>query len=367
MRGKLLYVLLFSVIIFTMLSLPSFAESVIPDEFVNGLPDEIKGYMPNTDSYDEFIKSSDTKSILSFTGEVFKAAVNKISGTVIKLVCIILVSSIAECLSKAFNQSVPEICTWIFTLCIAVCTYTLLLELFGSVQDYFEGMNKLITVIGTAMSGIYISGGGSSSAVASAAGTAIIMTVIEKICMVYLLPILRICYAVSISSYISGAVNLKRFSAFIRKCFITVLVLLMTVVTVTLAFQTSLAASSDSVAVRSLRYVTMNTVPIVGGAVGESLRTIASGLSLTKNLCGSYGIIAVLVLALFPIVSLLITKLAFSLCEVFASVFGSYENTGIITDIISLINFMIAIVALFAVVFIIIISLFMKTALAISG
>ena len=160
---------------------------------------------------------------------------------------------------------------------------------------------------------------------------------------------------------------MKKISDFMRKCFLTLLIFMMTVVTVMFAFQTAITASADSVAVRSLRYVAINSIPIVGGAVGESLRTLTAGLKLSKSVCGTYGVVAVIIMSLAPLINLAATKFAISLSESVSSLFAEGESLEVLSESRRIIDSMMAVVALFGIVFIFMISVFINTGIAISG
>ena len=366
MKKTILFMLCF-IILCAFVGFSSYAKEPDPMEYIDklgeALPEEVEKHI-NTERVENI---ADSGKIISLSGALFSDAIKALSGTFLKITLVILISSVAQIISSAFHVKMPDICTWVASVCVSVAVYSVLEGVFSSVEAYLENVNKFMTAMGGVGSALYLLGGNIRTSVASVGATAAITLIIEKICIKYLVPIMRISFASSLAFSISRSENMKKISDFMRKCFLTLLIFMMTVVTVMFAFQTAITASADSVAVRSLRYVAINSIPIVGGAVGESLRTLTAGLKLSKSVCGTYGVVAVIIMSLAPLINLAATKFAISLSESVSSLFAEGESLEVLSESRRIIDSMMAVVALFGIVFIFMISVFINTGIAISG
>lgn len=354
-----------SFIFVALLSCSTYGESYI-DTLKEAVPDEVKEYLPDNNTNDSGQLSINSEHVISVAQGMLKKSLTKSVRISVKLIAIILTVAVSNTVAEAFSTTMPDICRFVGVLCASAISYSTLYSLFSDVNGYFIKINDFMSVLSGVMGAIYVSGGNSVGAIASASAIGVIMLIVEKICMGVLIPTMRLCFAASVASSVSSGINLTKLSSFIRKCFTTVIIFLMTVVTITLAFQTSISASADSVAVRSLRFAALKTIPIIGGGIGESLRNISSGLSLTKSICGGYGIAVIVITALLPLTSLFAAKIAFSFTDTVTHMFSLRSPSFILSEICGIIDFLIATVALTAIVFIIAVTLFMNTTAALS-
>ena len=359
---KFVFVIILSILFITLGSYPCLAGET--DNIVNSTPDEITEYLPSGSSTEDIVKSTDASYVVSLFSKLIKSAFSKVSETLLYLLGCIFITSIINLVFETLGKKGTEICKFISTVFITTAVYTLICGVFDSVAQYLEKLSGFISSLAAAMGAIYVSGGNASAAISNSSGVAAILIVVEKICIRYLIPLLKICFALGIASSISG-VRLNKFSSMIKKGFISVTVLLMTIITITLAFQTSISSSADSVAVRSLRFVALKSIPVVGGGIGEALRTVSAGLELTKSVTSAYGVIVILVMALIPLSELFSLKISLSLSEALSSLIAVNGQDGILSEAISLIDFLISLVAIVSLVFLIVISLFMSTSSAI--
>ena len=82
-----------------------------------------------------------------------------------------------------------------------------------------------------------------------------------------------------------------------------------------LAFQSILASSADSVAIRTVKYTASSSLPFVGGTLASTLGALHASLSLLRGMLGGSAVIALLALLLPPIIEILLLRIALSLSE----------------------------------------------------
>ena len=131
----------------------------------------------------------------------------------------------------------------------------------------------------------------------------------------------------------------------------------MTLLLALLSSQNTLCAAADSTGARTAKLVSSTIIPTVGGSVGETLRTVASGVQYLKSVVGISGIFFILLL-------LLPTLLAFLLGSGVAEILGCEGEGKLLGELGSVYGCMTSVVAMTSVMFILALNLFVRTATA---
>ena len=272
---KIVLVLIFSLFFLSFTSYNVFAKE--ENDIVSNTPNEVTEYLPSEGTAEDIVSATDSSYLISLFGKLLNAAFIKISKMLLILVGCIFFTSIINLIFETIGKKGSEVCRFVSTVFISTSVYSLVVNVFDDVVLYLEKLSGFISSLGLAMGAIYLSAGNASVALANSSGITALLIVVEKFCITYLIPLLRICFAIAIASSVCG-VKLNKFSSLLKKGYISITVILMTIITITLAFQTSISSSADSVAVRSLRFAAIKSIPFVGGGIGEALRTVSAGL-----------------------------------------------------------------------------------------
>ena len=141
----------------------------------------------------------------------------------------------------------------------------------------------------------------------------------SQLAVVFLSPVCGTVMGLSVTGAIHPELNISRLAELIKKVSVWGLGLLMTVFMSILSAQTFVRNAADSVLIRTAKFAVSSGVPIVGGTISDA------SLSLLHSGIGTYGIIAVLVMILPPLITVALYRLALSVAEAFSSVFGIKE------------------------------------------
>ena len=139
----------------------------------------------------------------------------------------------------------------------------------------------------------------------------------------------------------------------------------MTLLVMLLSVQTTLSAAADGTAARAAKMVASSVIPIVGGSVSETLRTVASGVQYIKSVVGVGAIALIIILLLPTLVSLVLTRLAFIISGCVADMLGCESESRLLGELGGVWGCMIAVVSMTAVMFILALSIFIKSAVAV--
>ena len=108
----------------------------------------------------------------------------------------------------------------------------------------------------------------------------------------------------------------------------------------------------------------LGLIPIVGGALGDTFRTVALGVAFLKSTVG-VGVMIVLFLMLLPVlISLLLSRLSFRLSLTVAELLGCDIESRLLHELVGIYGTIIAVVSMCAVFLIFALTLFVKVAAA---
>lgn len=174
-----------------------------------------------------------------------------------------------------------------------------------------------------------------------------------KIASEVLVPVISVCMAMNIIDAVNPSFSLSSVTGLLKKWTSLLLGLMMTVFTGLLSIQSIVGTSADTLGVKTAKFVVSNFVPIVGSAVADAYTTMRSGLGLLKGTAGAFGIIALCVILLPPVIETACLYLAMTAGKAAAELFGAKELGRFFGGAASLLAMTGAVLACFAVMFVI--------------
>lgn len=329
----------------------------LPEEVVESLPegmDELAG------SPEKIVELFGSDYIIDLSAGLLRSAFASSVKTFAFIAAIVLISTLLSSVGNAFSPSGTGTQVWSLagSLCIGCCAYSMIWSHVESVISFSQNISSFMKSLAVAVSGVCLSAGEVTSAGVHSVWIFSAVAVAEELCGNILLPIMQISFSAILASSTISGVNISRLVQMIRNVFTSLLVFFMTVISVILAFQTVVAHSSDSLTMRGVRYAISHSVPIIGGLVSDSARTLATSFSLMKNSIGFIGIAVIIVISLYPLVGLIASKYSLQLASSFSSMVCEDKSTVFLDESVKMINFLISIVALLDVAFIFCVSVF---------
>lgn len=231
----------------------------------------------------------------------------------------------------------------------------------NSVRTGLEDISAFMLTYIPVFSGVVASG----SAVASASGYYTVMFVlcelITYISANLLLPFTGVVFALNIVGSINGSIDLQGLSSSIKNLTKWILTALMTVFTAVLSLKGIANAQIDSVASKTMRFAASSFIPIVGGSVSEAYSAIYGSLGMIKSGVGIFGIGAVAVITLRPVIAAAAYKLIISIGAVIADLFGQRRVAGLLRGLGGVLDIALGIIIVMAMIFIISTAVIMLT------
>ena len=236
-----------------------------------------------------------------------------------------------------------------------------------AVTVYFGRLYDVCLAMLPVMGAILAMGGSGMAAVATHGGFLLVLGALEAFVGQAFGGIAGMSLAMTAANAVSVKFRLSAVARAVRKCF----GIFFGVITAALGFIISLkigiAAAGDSMAMRGAKIFASNAIPIVGSAVGDSLKTLVTALSYIKSVSGAVGIVVILLLVLPVFLNIWLFRAGLILLSGAAEMLGCDRERDLLSGVVSVYGYMLAVVAVTAVIFIIMITLFSKTALAFGG
>lgn len=201
--------------------------------------------------------------------------------------------------------------------------------------------------------GISAAAGNAASSLSYNAIVLLIAEVSVNIASDMLMPVISVCMAMNIIDAVNPTFSLSSVTGLMKKMTALFLGFGMTVFTGLLSIQSIVGASADTLGVKAAKFVVSNFVPVVGSAVADAYSTMRSGLGLLRGAAGAFGIIALCVTLLPPVLETLCLYLAMTAGEAAAEMFGVKELGTFFKGAASVLSLTAAVLACFGVMFVI--------------
>jgi stage III sporulation protein AE len=221
-------------------------------------------------------------------------------------------------------------------------------------------MNALIA----ALCGIFLLSGNTGVALVGSTWMGMLLTVAEKLCYSLFFPLMQISFGGTLVTSVSPELNLRPILGFLRKICTTLLIIFMTVITLILSFQTQLAAAADSLSMRGIKFAASNMIPMIGGLFSDTLRTVATSLSLVKSTAGLVGLLGLIVSLMVPLTVLFTARYSLSLAGTAAELLDAGKLKPLLEEADKLIGFLISVLLMFGVFYLIMLGVLIHTASA---
>ncbi len=321
-------------------------EKYIPEEALKLLPGGIF----------EYGAAADKLSPKYFFGLFLDTIKKATGGAVIELgglAALVIISSLLHNMTKSSRVGgLDSGFSAVSGLCVCISVFGGMVTLFEMTEGYLKALSNFASVITPAITALYIAGGNITAGAVSRTGLLLSITVLENINARILYPILQISLALALARAVSPKLKLGTLSGFIKGVLGTGIGITVAAISAIVAFQNTLAGAADSLTARAVKFAAASFIPIVGGAVSEAVRTVSGSISYLRTTVGGIGIAVIVVIALPPFVSLMVTRINLALAASLADLLGCERECAVIKEAGGLVNYLIALVSLMAVLFV---------------
>lgn len=342
------------------------------DGFISAIPDDVAPLLP------EDIFSNDITEYSAGGEELaepqgFFGILMKMLGFCMKdalmmfarLIALVLLSAVAHAMFSSVGSSLLKEA---FGFCTTAAIVTAVIgeqaEMIKMADAFLERLltlvNSMIPLVGV----LYAAGGNVSTAASGTASLSFFLSVCENLCGLTLMPAVGICLAFSAASAFSSHLSLGEISATFKRIYTYGLGLLMAIMSLVMTVQNQLSAKADSLGARAAKYALGSFIPVVGGTVGDSFRTVAASVEYIRSTVGGIAILVILLLLLPPLISLALGRSAVNITSAVAKMLGCEQEGRLLSEIGNVYGYMIAVCSICSVVFIYALTLFVRCSAA---
>lgn len=375
MVGRIAAVLLVLVSFF---ALPGAAEEGMPDlqapldEFYAAIPETVRDGLPEA-MFDASMPDADAVreagSLSAWLDRVRASLADALpsSGRLLGQLCLcLLFAAIFGVICTAFDGGrVGETAQLLGRLCTAWLLFDAQLHQLEVIGACLRQMRLILGAMLPVLAAILASGGNAGTASAGCGSLLLFLTLGENLCTGIIFPLIAASTGLAAVGWLPDGNRLRGIAVCLKRITIWGLGLFGAVFSAVLAFQTILAAGADSVAARTVKFAVSSAVPVIGGVVGETVRTVASGLSYLKDTVGLMGILVLALLALPPLVGLLLHRAAVILGGAVADLLGCSGEKKLFDEFAGVGGTLLALLCVALLCFIFALVLFVRVTLAV--
>lgn len=306
------------------------------------------------------------RDLYAETVEILRGAFGTVSETFCCIMGLILISAVAHRISEgAVGGGLCEGVRFMGAVALGTSVILMLSGDFEKIRSSFDALGTLIGSMIPISAAVLAMGGNVSTASVSSGTLYVLMAIIEKLCAVTVIPVCCVMGMTALCSAFSGGSLLSGFAGAVKKIYNFGISALMVILVFVLGAQTSIASAADTAAARGGKLLTQTLIPGIGGAVGDTLRTVAGSVQYIKSVLGVGGVLTVAAVTLPPIISLLMTRLVFLLTSGAADMLGCKQESRLLCELGNIYACLLGALSVCAVTFCVALGIFVKCTVAV--
>ncbi len=340
-------------------------EEALPKEIVDLLPDGF--FDGDVQTRAESVREASRFSyFLGVVGDVLGLHLGDALSLFASLLGLLLISALAERIRGLFrSDTLRSVFVLAVSCALLSCVFSLQYRFFSEVMQFFDRLSVLVNGMIPLTALLYAMGGNVTTAVVGNAGFMMFLNLCENFCTAALRSAVGICTALAICSAFTPSLNFTGISNFVKRIYTFSLGFLMLLLSFSLSVQTALTASADSVAMRGAKMLAGSAIPVVGGSVGETLKTVSSSVVFLKSTVGVGGIVLLVLLLLPTFLSLLLYRLSFIAASACADFLGCTRESKLLSSFVTVYGYLLASVSICSVTFVFLLTLFVRCSVAV--
>ncbi len=333
------------------------AEELSPPLTEGDVPDEAMEYLPGelfSADADTFLELFTTKNVLKTALDIIKSVFPEAMEAFLALLGLMIISAVLAALRESVvSPGFGAFLEHVSVLCTASASFVFMEALFAEFETFAEQVNTFMLAVIPAMSALMLSAGEVSSSLVFGGVLSGVTALLEFICTSAVLPMLKALLCVYTSAKICGACDLSSFAKLLKNVVTYTLTTMIVIMTCVLTFQSVIAKSADTAAIKGVKFVMGNTIPVVGGALADAVGTVASSLGMLKSTTGVLGAVVLCVIFAVPVLKLIVWKTVFDAASAVGSALSLKKESEFFANMSEIVAFLAGLMASIAVFFII--------------
>lgn len=340
-------------------------EDVLPSDIASLLPDGFFDDDP-TQSAEGVRQASRFGYFMGMIANIIGLHLSDATALFASLLGMIILGALAERIRLLFRTDMLRTAFMLVLSCALLCAVlSLQYRFLSDVFTFFDRLSLLVNGMIPLTGALYAMGGNVSTAVVGHAGMMMFLNLVENFCTVALRAAVGICTALTVCTAFMPSVSFTGLINLVKRVYTFSLGFVMLLLSFSLSVQTTLTAASDSVAMRGAKMLAGSAIPVVGGSVGETLKTVSGSIKFLKSTVGVGGIVIIGLLLLPTLISVLIYRLVFITASACADFLGCTREAKLLSGFVTIYGYLLASVAICSVTFVFLLTLFVRCSVAV--
>ena len=249
-------------------------------------------------------------------------------GDILSFLLLLIGLAVMTRLSELLPERVTRIAEGGVGIIVSFMLFSRLYPLIIGVSDSIGKMTELFSLLMPLVISFIAIGGGVTLAPAASVGMQLTLFVMSLFSSEVLIKVVLLMLTLGALSGIERGV-VGRISRGVKSIFTKLVGFLTVSLSALIALQTYVGSARDGAAIRLARFTAQDIIPMVGSSVSGALGTLAGGLEYVGGILGGVSVVAILSVALSPLLILLGYRLAFFVCEFLLDFSGN--SGGVLT------------------------------------
>ena len=371
MVKKLIFFLVV-LVLFSTFSTVAHAEEVVPEEyekFLDGVPDDIRELLPDglfSNDPEAIGQAAEYMTSWSFLWEmIFELLglnIKKTFKALASLCAALLLTSILNAIFKSLkNDATARALKLLSAMIVVVAVINLSREPLEQAVLLLDRIKIYVNTASPLLVSMLAIGGNVSSALVQNYGMIVFLTLFENICILALEMILGVCTSLTLASSFISEGGLISISSAIKKAFTFFVGFIMLVFTTVISTQNLLSSKADTLSSKAAKMLATQIIPVVGGTIGETLRTVGASIEYLRSSVGVALVVIFLLLVMPTVITIFLYRISFIISNALAGLIGCEREGALLMEMSSIYGYALAILSICSVVLLFLITLFAKS------
>ena len=353
--------------------IPIFAENntEIPEEYqdmLDSLPDDIADMLPDeifSDNFDSIVNGAQELTswnyIFDALFDVLGLNIKDLIKSVATIGALLVLCSLLGMLKNSVKNSATEnTITLVSNSAIVITVLHISQEPLNRAMTLLIEIQEFTNIASPVICSMYAMGGNLSSALVHNYGLIVFLSLLENICIISLEAIVGICMGLTLASSFVGENNLLPLSNAVKKAFTFFVGIMMLIFTTIISTQSLLASKADTLSTKTAKMLATQIIPLVGGTIGETLRTAGASIEYLRSNVGVVLIIILMLTVLPTFISIALYRLGFIVSNAIAGLLGCEREGKILLEVSSIYGYVLAVISISAVSLLLLMTVFAK-------
>lgn len=306
--------------------------------------------------------SIDLKTILKGSINYFFRELKENWKILSKILFLSIISSILVNIQSTFeNETIGELSFYVCYLVLVGLSINSFMITIDIASDAVDTMVLLMQALLPVLMTLLIAVGGITT---SSLFQPIILgsiSVVSTLMKDLVLPLILISSVISIVSNISEKLQISKLSEFIRRGVLYIIGISITLFMGVMSIKGAIGSKIDGLTIRTAKFAVNKFIPIVGSFLSDTMETIVGCSMVIKNALGIFGLIALFLITIVPVIKIISLILVYKFTIVVIEPIANARVTKCLSDISRSLTLVLATVAIVGIMFFIVISIIIGT------